>query len=144
VDHPHRWPSSSISRFRRFRRRRGRAILVDRVSRGRVRSKREGERPFHLHDEVFSVVGPSGGPSKGLFGVKGTHPAPHSDLKTSESARPRNNSGYLERASVRARSASQPHSSLQPATGQPGGLYALERREELGQKAENVRMPDAL
>ena len=71
----------------------GQAILVDRVSKGKVRSKREEERLFHLHYGGFAAVGLSGGPSKGLFGVKGTQPAPDSDLKTPESGRPRNNSG---------------------------------------------------
>lgn len=71
----------------------GQAILVDRVSKGEARSKREEERLFHLHYGGFAAVGLSGGPSKGLFGVKGTQPAPDSDLKTPESGRPRNNSG---------------------------------------------------
>ena len=71
----------------------GQAILVDRDSKGEVRSKREEERLFHLQYGGFAAVGLSGGPSKGLFGVKGTQPAPDSDLKTPESGRPRNNSG---------------------------------------------------
>ncbi len=73
----------------------GEAISFDRVSKVELRSKMEEVRLFHLHDEGFAAVGPSGGPSKGLFGVKGTHPAPVSDLKTPESGRPRNNSCLL-------------------------------------------------
>jgi hypothetical protein len=68
-------------------------ILVDEVSKDEVCSKREEERLFHLRDGGFVAVGPSGGPSEGLFGVKGTHLAPDSDSNTTESGRPRHNSG---------------------------------------------------
>lgn len=59
----------------------GQAILVDRVSKGEVLPKREGERLFHLLYGRRAAVGPSGGPSKGLVGVKGTKPAPDSNLE---------------------------------------------------------------
>jgi hypothetical protein len=61
----------------------------------RVEYARKGNRKgFSIYYyRGFAAVGLSGGPSKGLFGVKGTQPAPDSDLKTPESDRTRNNSG---------------------------------------------------
>ncbi len=57
-------------------------IPVDGVSKGEVCSKSEQETLFHQLDWVFVAVGPSGGPSVGLFGAKGTRTAPDSDSNT--------------------------------------------------------------
>ena len=62
-------------------------ILVDGVSKGEVCSKREQERLYHQHDGGFVAVGLSGGPSEGLFGVKGTRLGPDSWSNTSELGR---------------------------------------------------------
>ena len=51
------------------------------------------ERLFNQHEGGFVAVGFSGGPSRGLFGVKGTRPPPDSGSNTLEVGRPRHNSG---------------------------------------------------